>query len=171
MRSLAASLPGKIKSGLGSLWSVGSDFIAGLWNGIKAKFDSVVGKVSSLAGKLPKAVKKVLGIASPSRVMKEVGKFFTEGLDIGMMANTKQLIADARAQAEELKSAYSGTLSGSVAAKIGSRFTATVAQAAPVAVEPSNIEQVFNFYQPFEDPIAVARRLKQQAMYGLAGDR
>lgn len=171
VRSLAASLPGKIKSGLGSLWSVGSDFIAGLWNGIKAKFDSVVDKVSSLAGKLPKAVKKVLGIASPSRVMKEVGKFFTEGLDIGMMANTKQLIADARAQAEDLKSAYSGTLSGSVAAKIGSRFTATVAQAAPVAVEPSNIEQVFNFYQPFEDPIAVARRLKQQAMYGLAGDR
>lgn len=170
VRSLAASLPGKIKSGLGSLWSVGSDFIAGLWNGIKAKFDSVVDKVSSLAGKLPKAVKKVLGIASPSRVMKEVGKFFTEGLDIGMMANTKQLIADARAQAEELKSAYSGTLSGSVAAKIGSRFTATVAQAAPVAVEPSNIEQVFNFYQPFESPIEVARRLKQQAMYGLAGD-
>lgn len=170
VRSLAASLPGKIKSGLGSLWSVGSDFIAGLWNGIKAKFDSVVDKVSSLAGKLPKAVKKVLGIASPSIVMKKVGKFFTEGLDIGMMANTKQLIADARAQAEELKSAYSGTLSGSVAAKIGSRFTAAVAQDTPPAPEPANVEQTFNFYQPFESPIEVARRLKQQAMYGLAGD-
>ena len=127
-------------------------------------------KVSSLAGKLPKAVKKVLGIASPSRVMKEVGKFFTEGLDIGMMANTKQLIADARAQAEELKSAYSGTLSGSVAAKIGSRFTTAVAQDTPPAPEPAKVEQTFNFYQPFESPIEVARRLKQQAMYGLAGD-
>ena len=170
VRSLAAALPGKIKSGLGSLWSVGSDFIAGLWNGIKAKFDSVVDKVSSLAGKLPKAVKKVLGIASPSRIMMAIGRFFTEGLGIGMMANAKQLIADARAQAEELKSAYSGTLSGSVAAKIGSRFTTTVAQETPVAAAPANVEQNFNFYQPFESPIEVARRLKQQAMYGLAGD-
>lgn len=170
VRSLAAALPGKIKSGLGSLWSVGSDFIAGLWNGIKAKFDSVVNKVSSLAGKLPKAVKKVLGIASPSRIMMAIGRFFTEGLGIGMMANAKQLIADARAQAEELKSAYSGTLSGSVAAKIGSRFTTTVTQETPVAAAPANVEQTFNFYQPFESPIEVARRLKQQAMYGLAGD-
>ena len=39
------------------------------WQKIKAKFDSVVEGVKSLAAKLPKAVRKVLGIASPSKVM------------------------------------------------------------------------------------------------------
>lgn len=170
VRSLAASLPGKIKSGLGSLWSVGSDFIAGLWNGIKAKFDSVVEGVKNLAGKLPKAVKKVLGIASPSRVMMALGRFVTEGLGLGIAQRTKGLMAQIRAQAAEVKSAYAEGLNGRAFTTIGSRFATAVAQDTPAAPEPANVEQTFNFYQPFESPIEVARRLKQQAMYGLAGD-
>ena len=82
----AKSILHGIKTGLGSLVSVGSNLIAGLWNGIKAKFDSVVGKVKALASKLPKAVKKVLGIASPSKVMYKLGEYTGEGFANGIEA-------------------------------------------------------------------------------------
>jgi phage-related protein len=68
----------------GALKNIGHNLISGLWNGIKAKFDSVVEGVKSLAAKLPKAVKKVLGIASPSKVMFELGGYTTEGFIEGI---------------------------------------------------------------------------------------
>lgn len=68
----------------GALKNIGRNLISGLWNGIKAKFDSVVEGVKSLAAKLPKAVRKVLGIASPSKVMFELGGYTTEGFIEGI---------------------------------------------------------------------------------------
>ena len=83
----ARRIPERIKSGLGSLASAGINLIEGLWNGIKSKFDSVVARVSALASKLPKAVKKVLGISSPSKVFMELGKWIPEGLALGIEKN------------------------------------------------------------------------------------
>lgn len=85
--SYASSIPQNIISGLGSLYSAGSDLIAGLWNGIKNKFYSVVEGVKSMAASLPTAVKKVLGIASPSKVFAEIGKWIPEGLALGIEKN------------------------------------------------------------------------------------
>ena len=100
----------------------------------------------------------------------EVGIYIPEGIGVGIQRRTKSLIAQARAQAAEVKSAYAEGLGAGELTTIGSRFATAVAQDAPVAAEPANVEQTFNFYQPFESPIEVARKLKQQAMYGLAGD-
>lgn len=85
--SYAAAIPQKIASGLGSLWSAGSDLIAGLWEGIKSKFNSVVEGVKAMASRLPDAVKKVLGISSPSKVFMELGKWIPEGLALGIEKN------------------------------------------------------------------------------------
>jgi len=89
--SLARKIPTAIKNGVGNLASIGRNMIEGLWGGIKSKFDSVVGRVSALASKLPKAVKKVLGIASPSKVFKEIGKWIPEGLALGIEGNIKSV--------------------------------------------------------------------------------
>lgn len=75
----------------GALKNIGHNLISGLWNGIKAKFDSVVEGVKSLAAKLPKAVKKVLGIASPSKVMFSLGGYTTEGFINGIESMQKEL--------------------------------------------------------------------------------
>lgn len=80
-----------IKSGMGNLAGAGRDLIEGLWGGIKAKFDSVIAKVKALAAKLPDAVKKVLGIASPSKVMKRLGKYTGEGFAIGIEKSFRQV--------------------------------------------------------------------------------
>ena len=170
--SLARSLPGKIKDGIGSLVSIGKNWIEGLWNGIKDKKDWLCNKIKSLASNAKDAIKDFFGIHSPSVVMeKDVGVYIPEGIGVGIMRRTKALVARVREQAAEVRSAYAEGLNGGAITTIGSRFATTVAQTAPVAAEPANVEQTFNFYQPFESPIEVARRLKQQAMYGLEGDK
>lgn len=171
VRSLAASLPGKITDGLGSLVTIGKNWIEGLWNGIKDKKDWLCNKIRGLARSAKDAIKNFFGIKSPSTVMRdEVGVYIPEGIGVGIRRRTKSLIAQARAQAAEVKSAYAEGLGAGELTTIGSRFATVVAQDTPVAPEPANVEQTFNFYQPFESPIEVARKLKQQAMYGLAGD-
>ena len=89
--SLAKKIPQAIKSGVGSLASIGRNIVDGLWNGLKAKWDGMVSKLKEKAKNLPKAVKKVLGIASPSRVFKEIGAFTGEGFAIGIEKSYRQV--------------------------------------------------------------------------------
>lgn len=170
--NFAKSIPGKIKDGIGSLVDIGKDFIKGLWNGIKEKFDSVIDKVKKLANKLPKAVKKVLGIASPSRVMAEIGRFFTQGLGIGIASKTRELLSTARAQMQSLRDVYSADIGNiSVTRDLGARFAGTKAQSVANAEMQGTAAYTQNnyFYRPEESPIETARALKNQNTFGLAG--
>jgi tape measure domain-containing protein len=89
--SLAKKIPNAIIRGVGSLVSVGQNFIEGLWVGIKAKFETIIARVKAKIANLPKAVKKVLGIASPSKVMRRIGEYTGEGFAIGIERSCKQV--------------------------------------------------------------------------------
>lgn len=70
---------------LGSaLWQAGVDLIQGFINGIGSMGMSVVEKATEIAGGAVEAVKNFLGINSPSRVFKEIGKFTVEGMVVGL---------------------------------------------------------------------------------------
>ena len=73
------------------LKDVGRQIIDGLWNGIKGAFDGVIGKVKGMISGLPEAVKKVLGIASPSKVFAEIGEYTGEGFALGIEKSYKQV--------------------------------------------------------------------------------
>lgn len=169
--SLARSLPGKVKGGIGSLISIGKNWIEGLWNGIGAKKDWLCNKIRSLASNAKDAIKDFFGIHSPSTVMEdEVGVYIPEGLGIGIVKRTKNLVAQVRSQAAKVKSAYAEGLNGGTLTTIGSRFAAASVQYSGSKSEVTNVEQTFNFYQEAKSPIAIARELKKQALFGLAGD-
>ena len=87
----ARKIPKAIKQGVGNLVGVGRDLIEGLWNGISAKFNAVIGRVKAMASRLPKAVKAVLGIGSPSKVMRELGIFTGEGFVLGIESMSRQV--------------------------------------------------------------------------------
>ena len=116
--SYAQQIPQKIASGLGSLWSAGAALIEGLWGGIKATFDSVIARVRALASALPEAVKKVLGIASPSKVFMELGKWIPEGLaegierNIGVVYDASDVMSDATLFSPETGGAGAGAGAG-----------------------------------------------------------
>lgn len=58
---------------LKSITDFGSNIADGMWQGIKDGFNAMLDKFKGLINLLPAAVKKILGIASPSRVMMELG--------------------------------------------------------------------------------------------------
>ena len=81
-------IPGKIKDGLGNLGELlkqaGKDLIQGLINGIGSMGQALKNKAGDLASGAVGKIKGVLGIASPSKVMRQVGVWTGEGLIQGI---------------------------------------------------------------------------------------
>lgn len=93
-----ASLPGRALSALGNigsyLWQAGSDMIQGFINGIKHMGGMLWDAVTGIVKNAINGLKSFLGIASPSRLMRQFGVFTGQGFidGLGMM---KQGAADA----------------------------------------------------------------------------
>lgn len=76
------SIPGKVVS-------IGSDIVKGLWNGITDMAGWVKGKIAGWCGSFVEGFKHALGIASPSRVMRdEIGVMIARGLGLGLKKGT-----------------------------------------------------------------------------------
>lgn len=77
----------KIKNGLLEGWQkikdVGKNLVEGLWNGIKEKISWLWEKVKGWANGLVDGIKDILGIASPSKVFAEMGRYSVLGLGKG----------------------------------------------------------------------------------------
>jgi TP901 family phage tail tape measure protein len=90
--SFVASIPGKILGAIGNLGSLlynaGTQIIQGMVNGIKALAGRVADAVRSIISSIPSAVKKLLGIGSPSRVMMVLAKQTMEGYVKGLLDST-----------------------------------------------------------------------------------
>lgn len=64
--------------------NIGINIVKGIWNGIKNAEKWLLDKIKDFAKGITDGIKKVLGIHSPSRVMRdEVGKFLAQGIGIG----------------------------------------------------------------------------------------
>jgi hypothetical protein len=85
-------LPGWIRSSLGNmgklLVNAGKDVLVGFWNGLVSKASWLARSIGKLIKNIvPGPVRKVLGIASPSKVFAGFGKNSAEGLALGMTQN------------------------------------------------------------------------------------
>lgn len=67
-----------------SLSDIGGNIINGLWEGLKSAWGSVTDWFASLTDFIPNWVKDALGIHSPSRVMRVLGKYTMEGFALGL---------------------------------------------------------------------------------------
>ena len=92
-------VPGWIKGFFGDalhfLENVGHDIIQGMLNGLQAAWHLVTDWFNKAMNLIPGAVKKIMGIGSPSRVMHEQGMFIMEGLGLGLQAGFDQHVAGA----------------------------------------------------------------------------
>ena len=66
------------------LLQAGRDLIQGFIDGLAEKAGAVVTKATEIAGGAVEAVKNFLGINSPSRVFKEIGRYTAEGMAVGL---------------------------------------------------------------------------------------
>lgn len=115
IKEFGANLVDKIKDLPEKFKSIGKNVIEGLWNGIKDKTQWIKDKVASLGTTVTNAVKKALGIKSPSRVFMGLGAFTAEGFGIGFEDTMQDVESD-------MKDSING-LTGSMSANITANGT------------------------------------------------
>lgn len=150
----ASQFVSNIVSGLsglaGRVMSVGSDIVHGIWSGISGAAGWLMNKISGFANNIVSGIEGFFGIDSPSKVMRdEVGKYLAEGVAVGWEKN------DPMASIER-------------DLNVGVSRLSVQAQALEGAGGTTNYQTV-NFNQPVESPDQVARTMRLQQRYGLAG--
>ena len=81
---LIARMVNGLLEGLKDFANVGVNLVKGLWNGISGSYDWIKNKIKGWVGNVMSFIKKLFGIKSPSRVMRdEVGKYLAQGLGVG----------------------------------------------------------------------------------------
>ena len=157
IRSKATSIMNSITDALKSLPSkmlqIGKDVINGLINGIQAMvgklYDSIKNAMSGLVDK----AKKALGIASPSRVFRDVvGKMIPAGIAEGIVKNTKAATKAMVKSTKGIVSAANAELSGS---SIGGP---TMGGPGGPRTGGSRGGAVYNFYQYNTSPKPLSRK-------------
>lgn len=150
----ASQFVSNIVSGLsglaGRVMSVGSDIVHGIWSGISGAAGWLMNQISGFANNIVSGIKGLFGIDSPSKVMRdEVGNYLAEGVAVGWEKN------DPMASIER-------------DLNVGVSRLSVQAQALEGAGGTTNYQTV-NFNQPVESPDQVARTMRLQQRYGLAG--
>lgn len=150
----ASEFVSNIVSGLsglaGRVMSVGSDIVHGIWSGISGAAGWLMSKISGFASSVVDGIKGFFGIHSPSTVMRDqVGKYLAEGVAVGWEKN------DPMASIER-------------DLNVGVSRLSVQAQAIEGTGGTTNYQTV-NFNKPVESPDQVARTMRLQQRYGLAG--
>lgn len=150
----ASQFVSNIVSGLsglaGRVMSVGSDIVRGIWSGISGAAGWLMNQISGFANNIVSGIKGLFGIHSPSTVMRDqVGRYLAEGVAVGWEKN------DPMASIERDLNVGVSRLSVQAQALEGAGGTTSY--------------QTVNFNQPVESPDQVARTMRLQQRYGLAG--
>lgn len=80
---IIASIVKGLLEGIGKIGEVGVRLVEGLWNGIGDKVEWIKDKIKGFGKAVLNSIKSFFGIASPSKVMMQIGGFMGEGLGIG----------------------------------------------------------------------------------------
>jgi len=95
-----------IKNAISDLVEVGKNIVIGIWEGIKSMGTWLYDKVATFVKEnIVGTVKKFLGIASPSKVMAEFGRYVAEGLARGMEEGTSEVAKKAQQMAQAISNA------------------------------------------------------------------
>ncbi|WML79188.1 phage tail protein [Streptomyces sp. VNUA74] len=77
------------KTAADAMYGAGIKAAEGLVKGLQSQQDQIESHMLLLAKNMEKAIKKALGIKSPSKVMEEVGEFTAEGFALGIERNKR----------------------------------------------------------------------------------
>lgn len=88
LRAWVGGIKGRVTSRIGStartLYSAGRDLLAGMISGVQAMASRLISAVTSPISSAVSRAKSLLGIASPSKVFRDIGKFTMQGYADGV---------------------------------------------------------------------------------------
>lgn len=140
-----------------SFREIGRNMIQGLINGIGSMGGALWNAAKNVAHSALNSIKRALGIASPSKVMRDqVGKFIPAGVAVGIEKNTRPV----ETSMQRLRGMVTGKMR--IGTSWGQPATATVGGSRSVSY--GGFE--FNIYtQPGQDTHAIARDLMEQIRF------
>lgn len=136
--------------------SIGGDIVRGIWNGISDKVSWIISMIGGFKDRVVDAIKKMFGIASPSKVMRmEVGQWIPKGVAVGIEENTPYAVRAAKQMARNV--VFDASLSAARLYPVADTNTSTA------AIQPREI----NSTVIFNSPKALSRREIRREMKGI----
>ena len=154
----------------GSGYDIGVQFSAGFASGIRAGGGGVAAAAADVANQAVAAAQRNLKVASPSRVMRAIGRWYDKGLEVGIDENKRgvekavdrlsdKLTFDPNSLLAKMRGDFDNNLNRIAGNHLANRYIATVT--APEPQEPAKVEQTVNIYQPVKSPVETARELRK----------
>lgn len=133
-KKLPSQVKGFLRALPADLKRIGGDIVDGLKRGIEAAWHKVTDVVDSLIKKIPKKIRQIMGIASPSKVTTYLGKMVALGLADGIESSgkkvadaTQKLVDNLKSKLDSLKSDFSSLKDSVAGAFTGNLFESTTA--------------------------------------------
>lgn len=151
----------------GRLLDIGRQAVEGLWNGIMNAKDWLLGQIGSFVSGVIDGFTSAFKIGSPSRIMRDkVGHWIVPGIAEGITGNMGSL----KSAMTDVRDMVTGQMAG-VQARISAALHIDPAAAIPAAPVSGGNVQYITFEQPMQAPDEIARALRIEQQYGLAGAR
>ena len=99
--------------------SIGKNIVAGMKQGVANAWKNFREWFKNLFGDLTNIAKKILGIASPSKVFKKIGQFTTEGLAIGIEQGGKDAFSAIKDVSQGVIDNYGASVSAGFGVSVG----------------------------------------------------
>lgn len=120
-----------------AIWGVdlteaGHNIIDGLINGVKAKAQAAIDTVKGIASSIYESVTGFFNIHSPSRLMKEVGGFVVDGMNIGMSDMSDDAVKTAIGVGEDVFTGFDKAFAKGVNPMVNTPRTVSDGLQAPV---------------------------------------
>lgn len=91
------------------MFEIGKNLLQGLIDGVNSMIENVKNAVKNAVDSAVEGVKDFLGIHSPSKLMRdEIGKMMGEGVGVGLLASTKDVLKDANRFTKSITSSIQG---------------------------------------------------------------
>ena len=103
MRDIVVGIAGEIPA---RMLSIGRDIVNGVWQGIRDMRDRFTANIRDFFGGITSTVRGILGINSPSRVMRRLGGFTMEGFADGMKSQQKNVEGVAKDAADSVQDGF-----------------------------------------------------------------
>ena len=132
--------------------SIGKNIVAGMKQGVANAWKNFREWFKNLFGDLTNIAKKILGIASPSKVFKKIGKFTTEGLAIGIEQGGKDAFSAIKDVSQGVIDNYGASVSAGFGVSVGTSASKGISLTL-------NIDTFNNYTQ--EDIKSLAERLSE----------
>lgn len=106
VRAGVTNMVSAFRSIVGGMVSAGANAIRGFINGMSSMLSSVVSKAHEIARSALNAAKSALGIASPSKAFRTIGRFVGLGFIQGLTGTESKIVSTVKSLAAKVESAF-----------------------------------------------------------------